>query len=85
MDVKSIIKEKGWTIERVAAEMGITRVTLSQNLSRNPTVNTLQRIAAVIGCNVGDFFRDEVEVPPSRDICPHCGKPIVIKTELTKA
>lgn len=83
MDVKSIIKEKGWTIERVAAEMGITRVTLSQNLSRNPTVNTLQRIAAVIGCNVGDFFRDEVE-SPTTDVCPHCGKPIIIKTELLK-
>ena len=84
MDVKSIIKEKGWTIERVAAEMGITRVTLSQNLSRNPTVNTLQRIADVIGCNVGDFFRDEVDLLPSSGICPHCGKPIIIKTELFK-
>lgn len=84
MDVKSIIKEKGWTIERVAAEMGITRVTLSQNLSRNPTVNTLQRIADVIGCKVGDFFRDEVVALPSSGICPHCGKPIIIKTELLK-
>ena len=83
MDVKSIIKEKGWTIERVAAEMGITRVTLSQNLSRNPTVNTLQRIASVIGCNVGDFFRDEVE-SPSTGVCPHCGKSIIVKTEILK-
>ena len=82
MDVKAVIKEKGWTIERVAAEMGITRVTLSQNLSRNPTVNTLQRIADVIGCNVGDFFRDEIDPQPSSGICPHCGKPIMIKTEL---
>lgn len=84
MDVKSIIKEKGWTIERVAAEMGITRVTLSQNLSRNPTVNTLQRIASVIGCNVGDFFRDEVESLPSTGVCPHCGKSIIVKTEILK-
>ena len=84
MDVKGIIKEKGWTIERVAAEMGISRVTLSQNLSRNPTVNTLQRIAKVIGCNVGDFFRDEIEVSAPVYSCPHCGKTIVIKTEITK-
>ena len=84
MDVKSIIKEKGWTIERVAAEMGITRVTLSQNLSRNPTFNNLQRIASVIGCNVGDFFRDEVESLPFTGVCPHCGKPIIVKTELLK-
>ena len=84
MEVKAIIKENGWTIERVAAEMGISRVTLSQNLSRNPTVNTLQRIAKVIDCNVGDFFRDEIEVSTPLYTCPHCGKAIVIKTEITK-
>ncbi len=83
MDVRGIIKEKGWTIERVAREMGISRVTLSQNLSRNPTVNTLQRIANVIGCKVGDFFRDELDTG-QRNYCPHCGKPIVIKTLIDK-
>ena len=36
----SDLKVNGWTIERVATEMVISRVTLSQNLSRNPTVNT---------------------------------------------
>ena len=82
MDVKSIIKEKGWTIEGVAIKMGITRITLSQNLSRNPTVNTLQRIADVIGCKVGDFFRDEIESQEPTGVCPHCGKPIVIRTEI---
>lgn len=82
MDVKAIIKEKGWTIERVANEMGISRVTLSQNLSRNPTVNTLQRIATVINCKVGDFFRDEIEVSGTKYVCPHCGKPIRVVTEL---
>lgn len=82
MDVKSIIKEKGWTIEGVANKMGITRITLSQNLSRNPTVNTLQRVADVIGCKVGDFFRDEIEIQEPVGVCPHCGKPIAIRTEL---
>jgi transcriptional regulator with XRE-family HTH domain len=85
MDVKAIIKEKGWTIERVAAEIGISRVTLSQNLSRNPTVNTLQRIASVIGCKVGDFFRDEIEISAPVQKCPHCGKPIIIRAEIQKA
>jgi transcriptional regulator with XRE-family HTH domain len=82
MDVKKVIKEKGWTIEKVAAEMknrdgtkGVSSITLHQNLSRNPTVLTLQRIASVIGCSVGDFFRDEL--PNSNTIiCPHCGKVI---------
>jgi len=83
MDVKSVIKEKGWTIEKVAGEIGISRVTLFQNLSRNPTVHTLQRVADVIGCNVGDFFRDEIETV-STGVCPHCGKPIKIKNEISK-
>ena len=59
MNVQQIIKEKGWTVTKVAEEMGIKQVTLSQNLARNPTVKTLRRIANIIGCNVGDFFRDE--------------------------
>ena len=42
--------------------MGITRVTLAQNLSRNPTVGTLQKIADVIGCKVGDFFVDDMDI-----------------------
>lgn len=43
MDVKSIIKQKGFTMEQVAEKLEIAKVTLAQNLSRNPTVNTLQR------------------------------------------
>ena len=72
MDVKSIIKKKGYTLDWVAQELGITRVTLSQNLSRNPTVNTLQKIADAIGCKVGDFFEDENE-SPNTITCPKCG------------
>ena len=86
MDVKAVIKEKGWTIEAVAAQMknrdgtrGVNPVTLHQNLSRNPTINTLQRIANVIGCNVGEFFKDELDLPEEQNTitCPHCGKKIV--------
>jgi transcriptional regulator with XRE-family HTH domain len=85
MEVRGIIKEKGWTIEKVASEMGINRVTLSQNLSGNPTVKTLQRIADVIGCRVGDFFRDDmsggIAQEPPKLVCPHCGKEIKIALE----
>lgn len=60
MDIKKVIKERGYTIEEVARKMGISRVTLSQNMSRNPTVGTLERIANAIGCKVVDFFQDEI-------------------------
>ena len=50
MNIKGLIKKKGFTIEQVAAKMGVTRITLTQSLSGNPTINTLQRIADAIGC-----------------------------------
>ena len=75
MRIKETIKEKGYTIEQVAKKMGITRVTLSQNISGNPSYSTMKRIADVIGCNVGDFFSDEVG---NTITCPHCGKDIEI-------
>ncbi len=81
MDVKTIIKEKGYTIEQVAKKMGVTRVTLSQNLSRNPTIKTLQKIADVIGCKVGDFFIDEMNQTGRSFKCPHCGGEINISIE----
>lgn len=70
MDIKRIIKEKGFTINQVADMMGKNRVTLFQTISRNPTVETLQKIADTIGCNVGDFFRDETNT----FTCPNCGQ-----------
>ena len=75
MEVKTIIKQKGFTMESVAKKMGITRVTLAQHLSRNPTVGTLQKIADVIGCKVGDFFVDDMDIKDDANTitCPHCG------------
>ena len=75
MEVKTIIKQKGFTMEAVAKKMGITRVTLAQNLSRNPTVGTLQKIADVIGSKVGDFFVDDMDIKDDANTitCPHCG------------
>lgn len=76
MDIKAVIKARGYTIERIANEWEnvngkpITKGALSQSINKNPTVDTLQRIANVIGCKVGDFFADELG---NSIICPHCG------------
>lgn len=58
MNVKAVIKERGLTLTEVAARMGISRVTLTQNLQRNPTQKTLMRIADAIGCNVADLYKE---------------------------
>ena len=75
MDIKKVIKEKGFTLEQTATKMGISRITLMQSLSGNPTVNTLQRVADAIGCRVVDFFADEIEPIHSTHAlhCPKCG------------
>lgn len=91
MNIKKVIKEKGFTSTKVAEVMGITTGGMSQLIKGNPTVGTLQRIADVIGCKVGDFFRDEIELPEPEakeyavGVCPHCGKPVKICVGLDKA
>lgn len=86
MDIKNIAKEKGYTMMRIADELGINRVTLAQSLNGNPTLHRLQEIANVLGCSVGDFFRDETVGPPGASntlslTCPHCGKTIRLSVQ----
>lgn len=80
MDVKTIIKERGYTLEQVAAlfPKPISTSAISQSINGNPTISTLQTIADIIGCKVSDFFRDEVDNNTTM-VCPHCGKPIVVE------
>lgn len=83
MDIKKVIKERGWTLERLAAEMtnkqggkGITQPTVSQIINGNPSLDKLKEIASIIGVTVSDLLRDE------RDnifICPNCGAKLEIK------
>ena len=85
MDIKSVIKEHGFTSVQVAEKLGINKSSFSQNINGNPTIGTLRSIANVIGCKVGDFFKDEMEETESRAVptlvCPHCGKEIKVTLE----
>ena len=80
MDVKSIIKERGYTLEQVASlfPKPISTSAISQSINGNPTISTLQTIAEIIGCKVSYFFRDEMGDNTTMT-CPHCGKPIKIE------
>ena len=77
MDIKGIIKGRGYTLQRVADEWeahngkSMTKGALSMAINGNPTIKTLQGIANVIGCTVGDFFADELDGVVR---CPRCGK-----------
>ncbi|MDE6263761.1 MAG: helix-turn-helix transcriptional regulator [Paramuribaculum sp.] len=78
MRIKEVIQEKGLTINKVAELMGVNRVSLSNTINGNPTVETLQKIATALGVPVSELF----EAPKEGVItCPHCGKPITIEAK----
>lgn len=60
MNIKEVIRNHGYNITCVAEQMGITRETLTRNISGNPTYKTMKQIASAIGANVSEFFEDEV-------------------------
>lgn len=74
--VKELCKEKGLQMQELADKLGITRITLTRNISGNPTISTLENIAAALGVSVPELFAPQ---PTSTITCPHCGK--LIKVE----
>lgn len=54
--IKEIIKEKHITIQDLADAIGINRVTLSNSINGNPTVETLQKIATALNVEVWELF-----------------------------
>lgn len=80
MNIKSKIISQGFTISKVAKEMDITQPSLSSILKNgNPELNTLRRIADIIGLSVVDLISDD---DFKREIrCPRCGQVITLKAE----
>ncbi|WP_288290087.1 helix-turn-helix domain-containing protein [uncultured Alistipes sp.] len=76
--VKELCKEKGLQMQELADKLGITRITLTRNISGNPTISTLENIAAALGVPVPELFAPQ---PTNTITCPHCGKSITIKAE----
>ena len=83
MNIKKIIRAKGFTLSEVASnmkkpngEIGLPQSALSQLIiNGNPTFDKLQEIAGIIGVSVSELVRDEDD-QTNTIICPHCGKPI---------
>lgn len=72
MNIKKVISEKGWTLERLAAEMsntrdkdnpnkkGVSQATVSQIVGKygNPTIDKLKEIASIIGVTLEELVSD---------------------------
>ena len=56
LNIKSAIAVRGKTMAWVAKRMGVKLPTLSEMISGNPTVDTLERIAAALHCDVAELF-----------------------------
>lgn len=56
LNIKAAIYARGHNPAWVARKMGIKLPTLSEMISGNPTVSTLERIAEVLHCDVAELF-----------------------------
>ena len=79
MDIKGVIKEHGFTLVQVAQKMEISKGGISQIVNGSPTVKTLRTIADIIGCNVWDFFKDEMKETEPSFKWPYCGHELHIE------
>lgn len=58
-NIKRIIKQRGMTREALAELMGVTQTNVSRMISSNMRISSLEKLAAVLECDVADFFVPE--------------------------
>lgn len=80
--IKTILAAKGMTMKTLAEAVGISPQTLGASLrdGANPTVATLEKVAAALDVPVAALFTDYLR--PSRSVvaCPYCGGRIDVNT-----
>ena len=59
--IEKLRKEKGWSINYLAMESGLTQSTLNNLYSRNtePKISTLRAICGAFGITLSEFFKEE--------------------------
>ena len=59
--IEMLRKEKGWSINYLAMESGLTQSTLNNLYSRNtePKISTLRAICGAFGITLSEFFKEE--------------------------
>lgn len=60
MDIKSVIKEKGYTMDSLAKSINKSKSSISQVANGNPTIDKIKELAAGLGCHWLEFFADEL-------------------------
>ena len=84
MRIKQAIKESGSSVGELAQKMGVSRQTISRQINgANITVETVQKIADAIGCDVTEFFSPAETTDHNTITCPHCGAKLVINLSIS--
>lgn len=78
LNIKKAISKQGFTSKQVAEILNVSTVSFSNMINGNPTVETLNKISAVIGCEVVDLFEQKQKANLQ---CPHCGGDLNVKIE----
>ena len=83
MNIDSLLKERGMTKTMLAEKMGIR----SQNVNvalKNPTEETMKKIANALGVEVWQLFTSEEEIvnqDKNTITCPKCGAKFELKED----
>ncbi len=61
--IDKLRKERGWTVNYLAMEAGLTQSTLNNLYSRNaePKISTLRAICGAFGMTLAEFFAEDDE------------------------
>ena len=100
MDVEIIKKNfarirqnKGLKMEDLARNLGVTPQTIYAQMRGNPTITTLEKLAALVGCDPWELLKPELDqdnqteqpTQPANAIrCPHCNKIIFLNPTTTE-
>ena len=64
MDIKSVIKKYGYTVNSLAKKHNVGQSRLNQMVNGNPSGKNLEWLASLIGCHPAEFFADWQQPAP---------------------
>lgn len=67
MRIRDIIEQQGITSKEVADKIGISVSALNQNISGNPSVKVLEKIATALGVPTWQLFASPEEVAGNKE------------------
>ena len=76
MDIKSVIRKYGFTVNSLATKHGVGQSRLNQMVNGNPSAKNLEWLASLIGCSPAEFFADwvsptaETQQPVAEPLAP---------------